>query len=163
MAEKEKEKKQTVLKITVDDGSQRVPIENLDGEEIGVFRFRPTDIGIIERYNETASKFGDIVAPLEAVSINADGTADENDEAAAEALKEAEKRLYEACDYIFGGNMAEAFFGKMHPFSPVGGVFYCETALNKVGAFISAQFEQETVKISNRLKQYVGKYGKNRK
>ena len=140
------EKKQAALKIVIDDGSQRIPIENMNGDEIGVFYFHPTDVGIIERYNETMSKFDEIVAPLEEININADGTG-----------------LYEACDYIFGGNMSEAFFGKMHPFSPVGGLFYCESALNKVGAFISEQFEQETTKINSRLKQYVGKYGKGKK
>lgn len=159
----EEKKKQAALEIVVDDGSQRVPIKNLSGDEIGVFYFHPTDVGIIQRYNEKMAKFDEIVAPLEAVDINADGTADADDNTAVDALKEAEKRLYEACDYIFGGNMSEAFFGEMHPFSPVGGVFYCETALNKVGAFISAQFEQETTKINNRLKKYVGKYGKGNK
>ena len=155
--------KQAVLEIVVDDGSQRIPIRNLSGDEIGVFFFHPTDVGIIQRFNETMSKFDDIVAPLEQVDINPDGTADTNDDAAIKAISEAEKRLYEACDYIFNGNMSSAFFGKMHPFSPVGGVFYCESVLDKVGSFIAAQFEQETVKINNRLKQYVGKYGKAKK
>ena len=151
------------LEITVDDGSQRVPIKNLAGEEIGVFYFRPTDLAIIQRYNETVSKFEEILAPLESVNINADGTADEQDTAALEAITEAEKRLFEACDYIFGGNMSGAFFGKMHPFSPVNGVFYCETALNKVGQFISSQFEQETEKINKRMVKYTKKYGRGRK
>ncbi len=155
--------RQDALEIVIDDGSKKVPIRNLSGDEIGVFYFHPTDVGIISRYNERMAKFDEIVAPLESVNINSDGTADENDMAAVEALAEAEKRLYEACDYIFGGNMSEAFFGKMHPFSPVGGIFYCETALEKVGAFISAQFEQETAKISTRMKKYVNKYGKGKK
>lgn len=151
------------LEIAVDDGSQRVPINNKFGEEIGVFYFRPTDLKIIERYNETVAKFDEILAPLEAVNISADGTADEDDMPAMEALKEAEKRLYEACDYIFDGNMSEAFFGKMHPFSPINGVFYCETALNAVGNFIAAQFSQETKKVNKRLDKYVGKYAKGSK
>lgn len=155
--------KQAALEIVVDDGSQRVPIRNVAGDEIGVFYFHPTDVGIIQRFNETMSKFDDIVAPLEQVDINSDGTADTNNDAAIEALGEAEKRLFEACDYIFGGNMSTAFFGKMHPFSPIGGVFYCESVLDKVGNFIAAQFEQETVKINNRLKKYVGKYDKAKK
>lgn len=159
----EEMKQAAALEIVVDDGSQRIPIKNLAGDEIGVFYFRPTDIGIIQRYNDTVSKFDEIVAPLENVDITAEGTAEAGDAAAMEAIKEAEKRLFEACDYIFDGNMSEAFFGKMHPFSPVGGVFYCETALNKVGTFIATQFEQETTKINKRLNQYVGKYGKKKK
>lgn len=157
------EKKQAALEIVVDDGSQRIPIKNLAGDEIGVFYFRPTDIGIIQRFNDAISKFDEVIEPLEKIDINPDGTADENDDAAIDALKEAEKRLFELCDYIFGGNMSSAFFGKMHPFSPIGGIFYCENALDKVGAFITDQFQQETRKINKRINQYVGKYGKAKK
>ena len=57
------------LSITVDDGSRRVPIMNTDGEEIGVFRFHPTDLGIIERYNRLAEKFDAITEPLNALHI----------------------------------------------------------------------------------------------
>ena len=68
------------------------------------------------------------------------------------------QRTLEMVDYIFGGNMSEAFFGKMHPFSPVGGVFYCESALEKVGNFITTQFEQETKKVNRRISRYTKKY-----
>lgn len=142
------------MAIVVDDGSRRVPIQNKNGDEIGVFYFRPTDIGIIERYNSIASKFDEITKPLEAAGIRADGTADPEDAASVEALHEAEKRLYEAVDYLFGGNMAEAFFGTMSPFSPVNGHFYCETAIEAVGNYISAQFQSETDSISRRAEKY---------
>ena len=35
-----------VMKIVINDGSVRVPIENMFGEELGAFTFRPTDIFI---------------------------------------------------------------------------------------------------------------------
>lgn len=147
------------LEIVVDDGSQRVPIRNKEGDEIGVFFFRPTDVAIISRYNESVSKIDDVVKPLEDINISATGEAeDSTDEAAVKALNEAEKRLFDLCDYIFGGNMSEAFFGKMHPFSPVGGEFYFEKALTAVGSFISGQFDAETAKISKRVSKYTGKY-----
>lgn len=147
------------LEIVIDDGSQRIPIKNKDGEEIGVFFFRPTDIAIINRYNESVGKIDDVVKPLEDINISATGEAeDSTDEAAVKALNEAEKRLFDLCDYIFGGNMSEAFFGKMHPFSPVGGEFYFEKALTAVGSFISGQFDAETAKISKRVSKYTGKY-----
>ncbi len=148
------------MEISVDDGTVRVPVKNKQGEEIGVFYFRPTDINIIKRYNEVIDKFDNIVAPLENVDISSDGTAqDMNDQVAIEALKDAETRLFEATDYLFGGNMSEAFFGKMNPFSPVNGHFYCESAINAVGSFINTQFDRETKKISSRVSRYTKRKG----
>ena len=147
-----------VLSITVDDGKRRIPVLNTQGEEIGYFMFRPTDVGIVERYNRMASRFDEVTKPLENVSINADGTADNNDEQAAVALQEAKKRLFALCDEMFDGNMSEAFFGSMHPFSPVDGAFYCEIAIEAVGKFISAQLDTETVKINKRIRKYTAGY-----
>ena len=152
------EKKTMNLTITVDDGSVKVPITNTYGDEVGVFYFRPTDIGIIERFRAMEADFDKIVEPLESISINQDGTADENNDRDVEALKQAEERLFEACDRLFGGNFSEAFFGKMHPFSPVKGSFYCEIALNAVGAFLAAQFDTEIRKINTRVAQYTRGY-----
>ena len=148
------------MKIVVDDGSVRVPIENALGEEIGAFTFRPTDIGIVKRYNEAAEKFPAVVEPLGEAGINPDGTADESVEGSMEAIGEAENRLYDLCNYIFGGDMAGAFFGKMNPFSPVNGRFYCEIAIENLGRFITAQFDEETEKVSTRVKAYTDGYKK---
>lgn len=142
--------------ITVDDGSRRVPIMNMDGEEIGAFRFHPTDIGIIDRYNHMAEQFDAITEPLEGLSMPEDGQMDVTDPALAAALSEAEKRLYAAVDGLFGSeDAAAAFFGKMHPFSPVNGEFYATQVLQKVGAFIGAQFDTETKAMSQKAKKYL--------
>lgn len=144
--------------IVVDDGSVRVPIKNKRGVEIGVFYFRPTDIGIIDRFNNMVDEFDKITAPLESVNIKPDGTVDENNEAEFEAMKKAEANLYTACDKLFDGNMSEAFFGKMHPFSPINGRFYCQNALESVGTYISKQFARETKKINSRVEKYTHGY-----
>ena len=144
--------------IVVDDGSVRESIRNKHGEEIGVFYFRPTDVGIIDRYNKIAADFEKITAPLENVNINPDGSVDEKDEAEQAAMQEATKRLYDACNFLFDGNFAEAFFGSMHPFSPVNGRFYCENALDAVGKYISRQFDREVAKVNNRVSRYTHGY-----
>lgn len=144
--------------IIVDDGSVRVPIKNKQGDEIGVFFFRPTDVGIVDRFNSMVSDFDQITAPLESVNINPDGTVDEKNEAEFKAMQEAEQNLYAACDKLFGGNMAEAFFGKMHPFSPINGRFYCENALEAVGNYISRQFAREVKKVNARVERYTHGY-----
>lgn len=146
------------LEIVVDDGSVEVPIKNKRGDTLGVFYFRPTDMGFIDRYNQLAGDFEKIAAPLENVNIRPDGTVDEKNEAEYAALKQAEQNLYTACDTLFGGNMSEAFFGKVHPFSPVDGRFYCVIALEAVGNFISQQFEREVKKLNSRMKKYTHGY-----
>ena len=143
------------LSITVDDGYQRVPINNKYGDEIGVFYFNPTDIGIIERYNKLANSFDGITEPLESLSV--DGDEDITDEKYASAISESKERLVTAVDELFQGNAAEAFFGKVNPFSPVDGMFYCETVLRVVGEFISKQFNTETEKFSARVAKYTNR------
>lgn len=154
------EVKKNAFEIVVDDGSRIVPIINHMGEKIGEFRFRPTDIGIVTRFNETVGEFDKIIEPLEKVSIDAEGNASEEDNNAEEiaAFDEAVQRLYKAVDYIFGGNASEAFFGKMHPFSPVEDNFYCMQVLEKVSAFIGQQYDTELKKINTNVSKYTNKY-----
>ena len=150
--------KQPTFEIVVDDGRRKIPIRNKLGEEVGIFVFQPTDVGIIERYNDLVTKLPEITAPLEHVNINPDGTANSDSPAEVEALREATKRLFEACDYMLGGNASEAFFGQVNPFSPVDGNFYCENVLNKIGEFISQQHDRETKKIAKRIAKYTQGY-----
>ena len=140
--------------ISVDDGSRRVPILNNDGEEIGVFRFHPTDIGIIERYNRMAEHFDEITEPLNA--LDSVEKIDLTDPTLREALAEAERRVNAAVNGLFGSDdAAQAFFGKMHPFSPVNGEFYATEVLQKVGMFIGAQFATETKAMSKKARKYM--------
>lgn len=147
--------KNTGMNIVVDDGSRRVPIQNTDGEEIGSFRFHPTDVGIIRRYNAVAERFDEITKPLD--ELGDDGA--EIDEAKyAEALSAAAGRLGAAVDELLGSDgAAAAFFGRMNPFSPVDGEFYCTRVLNALGAYIGAAFETETAKFSANAKKYANR------
>lgn len=144
--------------IVVDDGYRRVPIYNTDGEETGYFKFNPTDVNIINRYNKMAKGFDAIVEPLTAVPDAPEGEDDGNDGLRMEAVEQATERLYEAVNTLFDADAASAFFGKVHPFSPVDGRFYCEVVLEAVGKYISDQFKQETTKIERRVSKYTKKY-----
>ena len=146
------------MNIVVDDGSRRVPICNTSGEEIGAFTFHPTDLGIIERFNNMTRQYDDIIAPLAAL----EGVEDEEmvltDPKYVDALNEASRRMHAAVDTLLGSEgAAEAFFGRMNPFSPVDGEFYCTGVLNALGTYIGAQFEAETAKLSGKAKKYAKK------
>lgn len=141
--------------LTIDDGMEAVPINNKLGKQIGVFYFRPTDMGMYKRYQEVLSSFADIIKPLENIDIEADGTSNDMD-----TIEKVQEALYEKCDYLFGGNFSEAFFGDMHPFSPVGGRFYCEVALEAVGNYISERMKEQTKASEKRIKKYTQKWDK---
>jgi hypothetical protein len=145
--------------IRIDDGLRRVPIENMFDQEVGVFYFRPTDIGIMERYNKLMSEFDSVLAPLEKADIGRDGeAADPTDMESVNAIKEAKEKLNSLLDELFDGNFSEAFFGKMNPFSPVGGRFYCEQAIELVGAYIEQEFGIEAEQMSSKVEKYTGPY-----
>lgn len=147
-------KKPMALNITVDDGSRRVPITNTEGEEIGVFTFRPTDLGLVERFNRLVEDFNSVIEPLENVDVS--DSFDITDPTLRSALNEAERRVRAAVNDLFASDSAaEAFFGRMYPFSPVNGEFYVTQVLQKVGAFIGAQFDTETKALSKKAKKYL--------
>ena len=110
----------------------------------------------MKRYNEISEKFADVVKPLTEANITAEGEG--ADEESMKILDEVEKNLFDLVNYLFDGNMAEAFFGKMHAFSPVDGKFYCENVLNAVGEFISNKFDSEIKKVSARVEKYTHGY-----
>ena len=149
MAEKQKKGAATAA-ITVDDGSRRVPILNTEGEEIGAFRFHPTDIGIIERFNRLADRFASITEPLEGLNLSEEQL-EVSDPKLIEALDTAEQRLYDAVNGLFkSDDAAAAFFGRMHPFSPVNGEFYATQVLQKVGAFSPWPRRSYTIRLKPR-------------
>ena len=143
------------MSITVDDGRRSIPIYDQGGEQIGAFTFHPTDIGIIDRYDRMTEQLDAILQPLEALTLES-GEADIFAPRNAGAIRQARDRLYEAVNELFGApGAAEAFFGSMHPFSPVNGEFYCNQVLQAVGAFIGRQFARETRAMSKKAKQYL--------
>lgn len=146
------------FEIVVDDGKKRVPIKNQFGEELGVFYFRPTDLGIIDRYEKAAAKFAAVASELEQTAIAPDGSASADDPEIFASLDRAREKLFGLVDEIFDGNAAEAFFGKVNPFSPINGHFYCEIMIENLGKFINAQFADEIDKTSKRLSKYTAKY-----
>ena len=149
------------LRIVVDDGRRRVPIVNMDGEEIGAFYFSPTDVGIYERVNKMKDDFDKIVEPLENIDkINEDGTTDDEDESKINALKEAEERLYSALNGVFNADVCSAFFRDVNPFSPIEGGFYCMRVIEAVTQFVNDAFEKENKKRSDNIEKYTKRFKK---
>lgn len=152
--------------ITIDDGSIDIPIQNQFGEKIGVFRFNPADINIVNRYNEVADQFGEVVKPLIDANISPEGEGE--DDESVRLLNEAGDKMTDLMDYVLNGNSREAFFSKTHIFTPVGGMFYCEKVYEAIGTFISQRFASEVKRVNTRMNQHIhgyrtGKHARGRK
>ena len=138
--------------IQVNSGAKRISIKNEVGDEVGVFYFNPTDVGIVDRFKDVGDKLDKALTPLERI------TEEMSEDEQSECFKEAKENLYEVCDYVFGGNMSGAFFGSVDPYSPVHGHFYFENALNAVSEYVGKQFGKETKKVNERVEKYTHGY-----
>ena len=141
------------LKGTVDDGTREIPIENKFGKLICNIYIRPSDISILDRYEDVIKTLPEIVKPLEELSIKNDGTANVEDDWAV--LKQVEKDLYGQLNYLFDMEEAEEIFAKRNPFSSVGGRFFCEIVIEAIGNIIESAVESEVKATQKRTEKYL--------
>lgn len=137
-------------RVVVDTGLEAVEICNLQGAVIGTLYFHPADMGIIDRWNAMVKDFSEVTKPLE--------DAAETEEGALPALAEAKKRLCAALDKVFDGNVSEAFFSRVHPFSLVNGRFYCENVMDAVAAYMGQRFSAEFERINRQQTERMAAY-----
>ena len=91
-------------KVVVQTGAKTYQITDQDGNDLGVFRFIPSDAGILKRYKEAAAFF---------TGIN-DKIKDKDFE---EILPDLEKEAGEKIDLLFGAPVSESFFKITSPFT----------------------------------------------
>ena len=142
--------------IVIDDGAVEVAIQNQFGERIGTFRFYPTDVNIVNRYNEVSDQFETILAPLINANISPEGEGE--DASSVEILNEAGDKMIALMDYVLNANSREAFFSKTHIFTPMGGMFFCEKVYDAIGKYISKRFDAEVNRVNVRMKQHMHGY-----
>lgn len=91
-------------KVIIQTGAKTYQIADQDGNDLGVFRFIPSDAGILKRYKEAAAFF---------TGIN-DKIKDKDFE---EILPDLEKEAGEKIDLLFGAPVSESFFKITSPFT----------------------------------------------
>lgn len=149
--------------FVVDDGYREIPVWNNLHEQIGTLRYNPTDLNIVNRYREIAGKFENITKAAIQANINPDGTGE--DVESIDIINAAEKELTEALDFLLQSDSKRAFFSVVNPFTPIGGVFYCENVMEQLRVFISKLFDAELEKVNARVSKQTHGYrtGKHKK
>ncbi len=91
-------------KVVVQTGAKTYQIADQDGNDLGVFRFIPSDAGILKRYKEAAAFFAGINDKIK-------------DKDFEEILPDLEKEAGEKIDLLFGAPVSESFFKITSPFT----------------------------------------------
>ena len=136
---------QEVMTLSVDTGSVLINVDD-KGEIIGQFRFNPSDMDIVRRY-ET------VVDALNAITIAEDAGADE--------LLKISDEIKKQFDYLLNYNVSEGIFAKCNPFSmTAGGDFYFENVLDGIAGLIEKTTNQRIEKKRKKIEKATAKYRK---
>lgn len=136
------------IKAKVDTGAIRVHLGDEFDEELGSFKFIPTDLGIIERYDNVMKEF-------EKMEF------DETDE--IEGFKKLSNQVLELFDFLLNYKVSDTLFAKCNPLTVVNnGDFYFETCLETIGGIIEDTFNERLEKKKARIKKATAKYTKKR-
>lgn len=137
----------------IDDGTREIPLVNKFGKLICNIYIRPADLSILDRYNQLAADFKDIVEPLKTMDIKNDGTATFDTD--WQVLKNVEADLKQRINALFDMDEADAIFAKRNPFSSVNGKFFCESVIEVIGNIIVEAVEDELAKSKRRTDKYL--------
>lgn len=138
-------------KITFNTGAKSYEIVDQEGNELGVFRFIPSDAGILKRYKEAAAFFSGINDRIKNKDFE-------------EILPELEKEAGEKIDLLFGASVSESFFKITSPFTIIdSGETFAEQIITVIGGIIEKELSEREKKQQARIDEYVAKYTKKTK
>lgn len=134
-------------RIKINDGSKSYEIVNQNDKVLGTFTFNPSDMNIVEKYN-------DVVKNLK-MAIEKMG---EGNDA---ALIEASSLLRDKMDVLFGEDTSKTFFSITGPLTPLAnGQLFIESVLEGIGAVIETEMKVRVEKVRGRMDKYTEKYNK---
>lgn len=124
------------------DTRELIEIVDSDGNVTGHFRWNPTDLDIVKRFDKVVDFFN----ALEVKDSNADEV--------AEAIKEQANYLLDSPD------AAENLF-TCNPLTPrADGTYYFEYVFNTLADFIKSELNVRVPKVTKRIQKYTAKYEK---
>ncbi|WP_342979451.1 MULTISPECIES: hypothetical protein [unclassified Ruminococcus] len=135
-------------KVVFQTGAKSYQIVDPEGNELGVFRFTPTDAGILNRYKEVAAYFSKLGERIKGENLEA-------------ILPDLEKEAGEKIDLLFGAPVSENFFKITSPFTVLeDGEIFAEQIITVIGGIIEKELDAREKAQQKRIKKYTDKYAK---
>ncbi len=136
---------QEILTLHVDTGAQIINIDD-KGEIIGQFRFNPTDLDIVKRYEKVVEKMSAITLPEEP---------DEKD------ILAVSDEIKDSFDYLLNYKVSDGIFAKCNPLTPItNGDFYFENVMEGIANLIEKTMNQRIEKKRAKIQKATSKYHK---
>lgn len=136
---------QEILTLHVDTGAQIINIDD-KGEIIGQFRFNPTDLDIVKRYEKVVEKMSAITLPEEP---------DEKD------ILAVSDEIKDSFDYLLNYKVSDGIFAKCNPLTPItNGDFYFENVMEGIANLIEKTMNQRIEKKRAKIQKATAKYHK---
>lgn len=137
--------------INFDDGFKSYEI---NGDPQRVIRIDTADYGLIERLRNAEKNINAEMHKYENIKIKSDGSADVDDETAADGIRDLGKFICGQFDYIFNSEVSGVLFGTASPLSTRGGVPLFERVFNAIVPIIETDIKSEQKKAEARIKKY---------
>lgn len=134
-------------RIQINDGSKSYEIVNQNDKVLGVFTFNPSDMNIIDKYNDVVES---LKTATEKMSTGKE-----------EGLTEASSLIREKMDILFGEDTSKTFFSITGPLTPLSnGQLFVENVLEEIGAIVEKEMNVRVKKVRERMDKYTEKYNK---
>lgn len=136
------------MTIRVNTGSILIHIEDTDGERIGEFKFNPSDVGILDRYEKVVDFFNTVKIPD-----------DISDEQRAEEARKLNSDIAQQMNYLLGYDVAEKVFSRCGALALTdSGSFFFENILDGVGGLIEKTTKKRIEKKLAKVRKATAKY-----
>lgn len=137
--------------INFDDGFKSYEI---NGDPQRVVRIDTADYGLIERLRTAKNNINEEMKKYENIEIKSDGSADVDDETAADGIRDLGEFIRGQFDYIFNSKVSDVLFGAASPLSTRSGVPLFERVFNAILPIIENDIKSEQKKAESRIKKY---------
>lgn len=137
--------------INFDDGFKSYEI---NGDPERVIRIDTADYGLIERMRTAEKNITEEMKKYENIEIKSDGSANVDDETAADNIRDLGRFICEQFDYIFNANVSQIIFGTASPLSTRSGVPLYERVFNAIVPLIEKDLKAESKKADERIRKY---------
>lgn len=137
--------------INFDEGYKEYEI---NGDPERIIRVDTADYGLVERFKKAEKHINEELKKYDGIKIKSDGSADTDDETAAQMIADLGEFIKSEINYIFNADVSKIVFGNASPLSTRKGVPMYERFVNATLPIIESDLKAEATASEKRVAKY---------